>query len=490
MAAFVSMQPGCARLDPIFLPSESTPAPVARGSLAVVDRVFPGNWQVPLNDGSTALDWRLRAIDSATSSIELQSFIWKDDVVGKRIADRLFAAAARGVQVRVLIDDSFLVGQDRWVLAIDQHENIEYRVYNPYKRRSSSALSRVLLNENEFHRLDHRMHNKVMVVDGQVGIVGGRNLADEYFGLDPGANFRDMELIVGGPVVDELTDAFDRYWNDHWSFPIGDISHVVIAPPRASVGDGISAPPAETSSEQAEAWRALVAGAHRGRVRLLVDDPPQRNPDDRAEQPVQVAGALYDILDGANREIVIVSAYLIPTPTLTATLRAATERGVRITMLTNSINSNNHISAYAAYRRHVAELVSLGAMVHELRVDAEIRPRYIFPPVGRKNLGLHAKYLVIDGRQVFIGSSNLDPRSLRINTEIGLLVTDAGLAQRVLELTAPDFERTNSWELSLDETGRLIWIGHDTVRDREPARSGFQRLEEWLFAHLPIEDEL
>ena len=459
--------------------------------MADLDQVYRGDWQLPLNDGPSALEWRLRAIDTASDSIELQSFIWKGDDVGILIRDRLYTAAERGVKVRVLIDDSFLAGQDQWVMDIDHHENIDYRIYNPYKRRASSSFSRTVLNLSEFHRLDHRMHNKVMVVDGQVAIVGGRNLADEYFGLDPTANFRDMELLVGGPIVEQLTDSFDQYWNDHWSFPADALAHVSL---RRSTANEISRIPnlygVESLAERRNAWQEAVGNAFRGRTRLFVDNPPQKNPDALSDRPVQVATALYDILAKAKQEIVIVSAYLVPTPALTEALREAAARGVRIKMLTNSINSNNHISAHAAYEKHVMELLTLGANVHELRINAEIRPRYIFPPVEDKNLGLHAKYLIIDGEYVFVGSSNLDPRSLRINTEIGLLVRSRRLARTMLDLTEPDFKRTNSWELSLEQDGSIVWIGHDQIRKNEPAVTGFQRLEEWFFAHLPIEGEM
>jgi putative cardiolipin synthase len=488
---FLVFSAGCSRLEPIDLPWDASPTATQAGPLANLDNIYAGDWQVPLNDGPNALAWRLRAIDSATESIELQSFIWKNDTVGSLIRERLFAAADRGVQVRILIDDSFLVGQDSWVLEIAHHENIQYRIYNPYKRRSSSALSRTILNLSEFHRLDHRMHNKVMVVDGLVGIIGGRNLADEYFGLDPAANFRDMEFLVGGPIVQSLTRSFDDYWNDKWAFPIDAVTHVSLKPPADQTpNDNQEVYETEDPSERLEEWQMAVRNAYRGRTRLMVDDPPKDTPDAPSDEPVQVANALYDILRDADEEIIIVSAYLIPTPVLTDELRQAVARGVRIQMLTNSINSNNHISAYAAYRNHVAELLSAGAAVHEVRVDAESRPRYIFPPVARKNLGLHAKYLIVDQKSVFVGSTNLDPRSLRINTEIGLLVRDRALAKAMSRLTAPDFDRSNAWELQLDETGALVWIGHDQIRKSEPASTGFQRLEEWFFANLPIEQEL
>ena len=154
--------------------------------------------EAELNDGPTALEWRLRAIDSATASIDFQTFLWHFDTVGAAVLDHVVRAADRGVRVRMLVDDTFLVHEDSVLLALAEHPNIEYRVFNPFKRRAGGFATRQLLNLAEFGRLDHRMHNKAMVVDNRVAIVGGRNIADEYFGLDESANFRDLELLLGG----------------------------------------------------------------------------------------------------------------------------------------------------------------------------------------------------------------------------------------------------------------------------------------------------
>jgi putative cardiolipin synthase len=495
LAACLFALAGCTALEPIFLSEQSTAAPSTSGVLSDLERAYPRDWQVPLNDGPTALQWRLRAIDTATVSIDLQSFIWKFDKVGGAIHDRLIAAADRGVDVKILIDDSFLAGEDKSILELHQHENIQYRVYNPYKRRSSGELSRTLLNLSEFGRLDHRMHNKIMVVDNRVAIVGGRNLADEYFGFDTDANFRDMELLMGGPVVRELSASFDDYFNDHWSYPVDRISHVAVVPtekddvPSAETEVGNIYSPQSKKRLRSE-WFGLVRKAHRGKPQLYVDRPPAKSPGAEADKPVQVAGEIRKIIEGARDEIIIVSAYLIPTKAVSSVLKEAVDRGVRVRLLTNSINSNNHLSAYAAYRGHIFELLSFGTEVHEVRASAADRERYILPPVALKKLGLHAKYMIVDRTKVFVGSSNLDPRSLRINTEIGVLVDSPSLARELRQVTEPDFDTVNAWELGLDEDGSVYWFGGDIKLKSEPARSTFQRLEEWFFAHLPIEAEL
>jgi putative cardiolipin synthase len=486
---------GCTSLQPVDLPPEYTAAPADTRLWETLADERPGDWYALLNDGLGALDWRLRAIDSATESVDLQTFLWSVDTVGSLVLDHLVAAAERGVAVRLLVDDSFLLGKDDILLELAYHPNIEYRIYNPYKRRSNNVVTRQALNLAEFHRLDHRMHNKAMIVDNRVAIVGGRNLADEYFGLHAVANFRDLEVMVGGPIALEITAEFDSYWNDHWSVPIESLSHVShtaadLDAARAVRVANLHIHAEQSDTERLEEWRALTSTAVDGEATLFADDPPEENPAEAREAPVQVANALMEILDAATEEVLIVSAYLIPTPELEGAVERAIGRGVRIRMLTNSIRSNNHLTAHSAYRNHIRALLDNGAELHEVRIDASDRDIYMLSPIEEKQLALHAKALVIDFDKVFIGSANLDPRSLRINTEMGLLIESEALNAEVRKAVTPDFSQTNAWLLELDEDGRVIWVSHDATLTEQPAASMLQRIEDWFFSHLPIEDEL
>ena len=485
----------CSSLQPVELPPEYTPAPTEAALWTTLSEQRPGDWYALLNDGPTALDWRLRAIDSATESIDLQTFLWSIDTVGAMVLDHLVAAADRGVEIKLLVDDSFLLGKDDILLELAHHPNIEYRLYNPYKRRSDSAVARQALNLAEFHRLDHRMHNKAMIVDNRVAIVGGRNLADEYFGLHAVANFRDMEVLVGGPIVLDVSAEFDNYWNDRWVVPIESVSHVRhtaadLDAARAVREANVHLHAEQSAAERLEAWRDLVTNAVDGEATLFADRPPEENPAETSEAPIQVAHALMNMIDAANEEVLIVSAYLIPTPELEGAVRRAVERGVRIRMLTNSIRSNNHITAHSAYRNHIRTLLDNGAELHEVRIDADDRDIYMLAPIEEKKLALHAKALVIDRDKVFIGSANLDPRSLRINTEMGFLIESEALNAQVRSAIAPDFSKTNSWQLQLDERGKVVWVSHDVTLTEQPAGSLLQRIEDWFFSHLPLEDEL
>ena len=460
-----------------------------------MEETAPADWHVLLNDGPTALDWRLRAIDSATASIDFQTFLWHFDDVGAIVLDHVVQAADRGVRVRMLVDDTFLVHEDSVLMALAEHPDIEYRVFNPFKRRAGGFATRQLLNLAEFGRLDHRMHNKAMIVDNRVAIVGGRNIADEYFGLDEQANFRDLELLLGGTMVQEVIAAFDLYWNDRWSFPIEMLSHaeasVVELDDARQVAATMSHLHEETTAAKRQArWLDVVAGADTGEAVLFFDQPPEDNPRNRDEAPVQVANELIELFDEADSEIVIISAYLIPTPHLEGAVERALDRGVRVRILTNSISSNNHLAAHSAYRNHIDTLLGFGAELHEVRIDAKDRGQYMVTPVDRKMLALHAKALVIDDDKVFVGSANLDPRSLRINTEMGLLVRSERFNESVRAALEGDFSTANAWRLELQDDGSIHWVADDQRLPSQPAASFMQRIEDWFFSHLPIEGEM
>jgi putative cardiolipin synthase len=195
-------------------------------------------------------------------------------------------------------------------------------------------------------------------------------------------------------------------------------------------------------------------------------------------------------MEEANKELILVSAYLIPTPELEQTIERAEDRGVRVRILTNSLRSNNHVAAHSAYRHHVHRLVGHGAELHEVRVFARDRAIYMEEPVGDKHLGLHSKLLLIDNHLSYIGSANLDPRSLRLNTEMGLLINSTEFNKLLREVIDLDFHQRNAWHLQMQADGTLNWVADDAVLDEQPAESTLQRLEDWFLSILPIEDEM
>jgi len=316
------------RLEPLSLPSETSPEPSQSALWRELQSIRDDDWNFLLNDGATALDWRLRAIDSATESIEFQTFLWTVDTVGQAVERHLLDAADRGVRVRILMDDTFLLGENAATENLRAHPNIDYRIYNPFKRRTDSFATRQILNLAEFHRLDHRMHNKVMVVDNQVAIIGGRNIADEYFGLHASGNFRDMELLVGGSIVQEISGGFDLYWNNEWSFPVDELLDSTSPDPNLdSVRTGRKMDESLHSEESEEfraaLWKDVVESAVSGKPVMLLDKPAIGNPADRENAPNQLAKDIVELIDSANDEIRIVSAYLIPTGGIITSQRIA-----------------------------------------------------------------------------------------------------------------------------------------------------------------------
>lgn len=453
-------------------------------------------WLRVLNAGPEALEWRLRALNSASTSIDLETFLWKPDASGLRVLAHLVAAADRGVRVRLLLDDSFTMHEDLALHDLDEHPNIEVRVYNPFTRRHDNVLMRQLLNLGHFSRLNRRLHNKTLIVDGRVAITGGRNIADEYFGFDPAFNFRDMDLLFSGDAVDQAGQHFDQYWNCQWSVPL---TQFLPPPSRPS---GLAAlrnvvagrTPASTDLTHEAlrtAWLAATRDGLAGEARFVADPPaPDSKSPEKANNATLLGNELIRLIETVRENLVLVTAYLIPTPELEATIGRATARGVRVRILTNSLRSNNHLAADAAYRGHVGTLLDHGVELHEMHTLALDRERYMEAPVETKRLGLHAKLLVADDDLVYVGSCNLDARSLRLNTETGLMVRSPGLNQDLRRLLQPDFDPRNAWEVRRSPDGKTWWRSQGELRDDPPADSGFQRLEDWFLGLLPIDNEL
>lgn len=477
-------------------PERERPAEVALSAAPLAS--WPGlegltqeNRMVPLNRGAPGLHWRVRALRGATRSIDLQTFIWKADGVGLALVREVVAAAERGVRVRALLDDSFLVHADDALQALSQHANISYRIYNPAAQRGGGLALRELENLNDFARINHRMHNKLMVVDGRIAIMGGRNLADEYYGYETEHNFRDFELLLTGPFVSELSEVFDLYWNDPWSLPVEDLQSTEGQWDYAAIDAWLQTHATEhlsLSDATAADWAALVSQGLPAQIQLLVDAPPDSSPD--LDAPVQLALELVARMDEVERDMILVSAYFIPTEPLMDAIERATARGVRVRIFTNSLGANNHVSAHAAYAAHRPSLLKAGAEIYELRPDASTRHLYLDPAVMNARLGLHEKGALFDECCLFVGSANLDPRSLRLNTEIGLLIESPPLNARLRQLLATDLLPANAWKVELDQRDELVWIGPEGKQRHAPPASFYLRAESWFFGLLPIEGQM
>lgn len=450
-----------------------------------------------LDTGREAFHARAGMIEAAERSIDAQYYIWNSDVSGRYLAKRLLLAADRGVRVRLLLDDINVAGRDAIIAALDRHEHIEIRVFNPFAARTGARRWLGLLSD--FQRLNRRMHNKTFVADGALGIVGGRNIGDEYFDLHPTMNFRDRDVLAVGPVVRDMSANFDAYWNSRWSYPIAQLApkrtadDKLIDDARATAGDttGLDERPAQQRDiALARTDRALV-GATWAPAELIYDAPAE-NMRAPADTPRETATALRKEVQQAQSEILLESAYLILGDFQLEGLEAARQRGVRVAVLTNSLSSNDLTTNHSGYARRRPAMLARGMELHELRPDAAACVVWIefegFCDNGA--VSLHAKSAVFDRRTVFIGSFNVNLRSIYLNGETVLIIHSKALAERLawdMELAmSPD----NSWRVSLDEAGNLQWSSRGETWSHEPATGWWRRFKAGFFGLLPLESYL
>lgn len=455
-----------------------------------------------LDTGADALRVRDLLIQAARDRIDAQYYIWNADASGRYLAARLLAAAGRGVRVRVLLDDVNLALDDPVLASLLAHPNVAVRVYNPLPGRRGAA--RVLSFLGDFGRLNRRMHNKSFTVDGVVTVIGGRNVGDEYFDLDPAVNFRDRELVAVGPVVAGVGDAFEAFWQSPFTTPAADLATprvtgaqaataLVAATLPAVAAAGYSAPPAPGDWFRRRVLGELVFAP----VRLVWDPPPEPATAADADRPQPVAMALRELVAATRQEVLVESAYFILGDESLAMASALAGRGVRLRALTNSLASNDLVTNHSGYARRRPAMLRAGIELHELRPDAAACLRLVTVSPActvAPGFSLHSKSLVLDRRVVYVGSFNLNLRSAYLNSETALIVESPELAARVAasieELLAP----ASSWELRL-AAGGLEWRGRsddgrEVVARREPASTGWRRLQSRFYRLFPLEKYL
>ena len=449
-----------------------------------------------IEDNGDALLWRLALIDSAVKSLDIQYYLWSGDATGDLLTRRIVEAADRGVRVRAIIDDFLITkdGTDSAVLA--RHPGIEIRFYNPWARRDSGMIGRGIewISRDE---LNHRMHNKLLLADGTAAIVGGRNVADEYFGVNSRLNFQDLDVLAIGPVVPELGEAFDEYWNDEWAYP----AEAIERPPDRDDFETIQAKLVQTPAEKERLsgfplerhdWRAFLEEAAAGLsygASVAVSDDPQSLRDPNAI-PDQVFKSLGDLAARIESELTVVSAYFVPDEPLLEYFRELHEQGVRVRVLTNSLASTNHPIVNSQYKRYRGALLDAGVELYEMRDDREDREAIDTAPVHADWHVLHTKVVLVDRSRMYIGGLNISPRGILFNSENGLLIADEELVEKIAELIDRDLGPRNAWQVTRDAKGRLQWTSELGTRRRQPARVGWQRLQDWFFGFFSLEDQV
>ncbi len=443
-----------------------------------------------LDAGADALDARVGLIDCAEKTVDIQSYLIKDDLAGNLVALHLAAAADRGVRVRLLMDDALTEEVDAGLLSLDEHENIEVRVFNPFPRRRSRFIS-LLAN---FNILNRRMHNKSFTVDNQVTIVGGRNIADEYYETGGKTEFIDEDLLAIGPLVDDVSDGFDEYWNSPEAIPMDAFDRLVA---HSHVDESLDEARRLLARHRDEPFLSGVDGGLidrflDGQLDLvaaeaeIVQDLPDKVRNLVRRQPSVTVDYLMKMVSAAQEELIVISPYFVPQKQGVEFFGALASKGVRVVIISNSLASTNHASVHAVYARYRKPLLRQGIELYELRPRLESME-------SDTTLTLHSKVATVDRQRLFVGSFNLDPRSLYLNTEMGMAVTSDTLA-RQMAASILDTLPEQAYKLRLSRKGRLQWLLRagdvEEVITTEPQTSFWRRLRTRLMGLLPIEEQM
>ncbi len=445
----------------------------------------------PLVAGIDAFGARLALIDRAERTIDAQYFLMKPDSAGRLFAMKLLEAADRGVRVRLLLDDIFTTVDDDAFEVMNQHPNIELRLFNPIGRGGVYYMNYL----GDFKLANRRMHNKSFTVDNQVSIVGGRNIADEYFELLTEAEFRDFDILAAGPIAADIAKTFDLFWNHELAVPMEAFETKKELPDLATARAKTDKKALETNELIYE--KALSSPL----VQRLIEDKVELFPADSSvitddpEKLLNKISADYKVLvtvlavaiDEAESEVVVITPYFIPGKDGVEFWRSITDKGVRVVVVTNSLASNNHTPVHAGYARYRHDMIDAGVELYEVRVDASKLPEGS-DQQGYDSVTLHVKAMIIDRRHSFIGSLNLDPRSIDINTEMGVLIDNADLAGGMMERffqNLPSF----AYRVTENEKGKLRWTavidGEEVVETSEPQASRWLRFKAFLFRIAP-----
>jgi len=434
---------------------------------------------------------------TAERTIDAQYYIWRGDLAGTLLFEALWRAAERGVRVRLLLDDANTGGLDPLLAALDAHPMIEVRLYNPFVQRGVRALGFL----TDFDRLNRRMHNKSFTADNVATIVGGRNVADEYFGAGDDVGFIDLDVLAVGPAVREVSAQFDRYWNSASAYPAA----AFVGPSNADGARDLEARFAAARADAAavgylDALRtsSLVEDLQARRLALewavahVIEDDPAKTLAAADRSDVLLFPELIRTMGRPERTLDIVSAYFVPGDEGTAALTEIARRGVRVRILTNSLAANDVSVVHAGYMKRRRDLLGAGIALYELRPSAA-------PPAAAEghggstgSSGLHAKTYAVDDGRIFVGSFNFDPRSARLNTELGVVIESAAFARR-LAATFDSIVPLRAYEVRLAPDGDgLQWIersaaGEEKRYEHEPETSGFKRFGVQLLSILPIE---
>lgn len=456
-----------------------------------------------LGSGLDALVGRAALANLAERSIDVQYYMFHQDTVGQLLIDQLIKAADRGVRVRLLIDDIYGGEADDVWTALDAHPRMQVRLFNPFVRDASKNLQWI----TRFRDVNFRMHSKSFTVDNQATIVGGRNIGDEYFDADPDLAFADLDLLAIGPVVPDVSEAFDQYWNSGHAYPASTLTRPATAEQLNDLRLRMDQAPLQKeasayiealkNSNLANALRAGTANFKWAEARVIHDSPEKKTRDEEWQSELLIS-QLSPYLAKATDELIVISPYFVPGKKGAEALCALSEKGVTVRILTNSLASNDVSAVHAGYARYRKQLLRAGVVLYELdeQVKKEVKKLFTWLP-GLSKSSLHAKTMVIDKKAMFVGSMNLDQRSLNINNEIGILFLNPQIAGQSAEAFDRNIEKV-AFRLTLQRGNNgaeaIRWQlkkGDEViVYDSEPYVGFWKKVGVGLIGLLPVESLL
>ena len=448
----------------------------------------------PLPDPLDSFAARVDLIRAAQRTLDVQYYIWRNDLTGNLLLKELRDAADRGVRVRLLLDDNGAPSSlDSTLRSLASHKNIEVRLFNPFVVRWPKQIGFL----TDFRRLNRRMHNKSLTADGVASIVGGRNIGDEYFGATDGVVFADLDVLAIGPAARAIALDFDRYWASRSAYPV---ELLVTTAPAESIDEPLQQMLRDPASQKYVQALEKVTDVDRllsgdlpllwANTTLVSDDPAKIL--GKAEPDQLIFAQLRTVLGNPERELDLVSPYFVPGAAGTEFFGQLVSSGVKVRILTNSLEATDVLPVHSGYARRRPELLDAGVSLFELRRAAgqTAQKYYSVGMFGSSGSSLHAKTFSIDTKRVFVGSLNFDPRSANLNTELGFIIDSPELAARI-EAALWDLAPKLAYEVRLDSNHRLYWLRQTSDQpiryDTEPNSTWYQRAAVFVLSILPIE---
>jgi len=462
------------------------------------EQLHPGeSGSYPLSSGLDAFVARAVAASYAEQTLDVQYYLYHNDTVGALLTDQLLKAADRGVRVRVLLDDMDLSNRDFGAAIIDAHPNIEIRIFNPFGRNTFRNPQYV----TRFGSVTRRMHNKSFTIDNQLSIIGGRNIGDEYFDASMDYTFSDLDVLLIGPVVDEVSKSFDLYWNNAIVYPLSILvddypNEQQIKSARENFDTKIAALQdsdylkALQNSELAKIMRQSRINYYWSDVEIIYDHP-EKVIHSRDESQYHLSADLNRYFNAVNSNMLLISPYFVPGKSGVAFLTDLESKGIEVTVVTNSLASNDVPAVHAGYMKYRKKLLAAGVQIYEFKTHTDTQQNEE-QQYGQLKSGLHAKSFVLDDNTVFIGSLNLDPRSAKENTEIGAMIKSPALAKEFKTLLYSDIGK-DTYEVYL-ENNQLRWRtdenGKEVIFEKEPETSWWERFSVGAMRLIPAESQL